>query len=243
MNPLVGHRFAHPQLPDAEMALICYKNGSLCREWIRNKYCEGTWDKFEEMVRNAAAASTSTNNTNLGFYFPQKEISPKVEGVFRFQKQQGSSSEFDLVAEFSDPTVTPLTLLESQFLGMRIDCLSLGIDISSSSSASRVYVSGGASQNATLLQIMANCFDTQVWCVEGSTSAAAFGGAVRAWYATEHAADSSLGFEHFCQKYAVGTDRKADVYRPLLASRERYAQLFKNVQRLRSGNVVQMGAW
>jgi xylulokinase len=60
-----GHIFCNPIDPDSFMALICYKNGSLTREAVRNFAAESSWTKFNEILQNTPAG----NNGHIGFYF------------------------------------------------------------------------------------------------------------------------------------------------------------------------------
>jgi len=61
----LGHIFCNPIDPEGHMALICYKNGSLTREHVRNTYAQGTWDAFNQMLSQTPPG----NNGNIAFYF------------------------------------------------------------------------------------------------------------------------------------------------------------------------------
>lgn len=71
------HLFKHPTMRNAYMGMICYCNGSLARENIRNllneKYNveQDSWDKFNELLDQS-----SSFNNKLGIYFPLGEIVP-----------------------------------------------------------------------------------------------------------------------------------------------------------------------
>jgi len=49
------------------MAMLCYKNGSLTRELVRDDVADGTWERFEALVADTAPG----NGGRLGLYFPQ----------------------------------------------------------------------------------------------------------------------------------------------------------------------------
>lgn len=73
------HLFLHPTIPDHYMGMICYCNGSLAREKIRDKINEKynvkdrSWDKFNEILDNCHGF-----HSKLGIYFPLGEIVPNA---------------------------------------------------------------------------------------------------------------------------------------------------------------------
>lgn len=70
------HLFIHPTIPDYYMGMICYCNGSLAREKIRDELNlkfnkpKNDWDMFNEILDH------SKFNNNLGIYLPLSEIVP-----------------------------------------------------------------------------------------------------------------------------------------------------------------------
>ncbi|CAL9697851.1 unnamed protein product [Knipowitschia caucasica] len=62
---LEGHVFINPVQPEHYMALLCFKNGSLVRERIRDQ-TGGSWDKFS----SALSSSPLGNNGNIGGVLP-----------------------------------------------------------------------------------------------------------------------------------------------------------------------------
>ena len=100
------------------MALLCFKNGSLTRESIRDGRASGSWDKFNEALLNTKPG----NNGMMGVYFLEQEIIPFARGVFRWN-QDGKS-----VISFPD-AVEVRALIESQFLSKRFHAEKLGYHI------------------------------------------------------------------------------------------------------------------
>src|SRR5260221_2563924 len=45
-----SHLLAHPTTAGAHIAMLCYKNGSLAREKVRNEHADGDWTRFNELV-------------------------------------------------------------------------------------------------------------------------------------------------------------------------------------------------
>lgn len=78
------HMFKHPTIPDHYMGMICYCNGSLARERVRDalngKYNvedSKSWDKFNELLD-----SSKSFDNKLGIYFPLGEIVPNASSQF-----------------------------------------------------------------------------------------------------------------------------------------------------------------
>lgn len=79
------HLFKHPVCTKLFMGMLCYCNGALAREKIRNevneKYnCDDikSWDKF-----NSILDSNNVGNNKIGIYFPLGEIIPNVKPCTR----------------------------------------------------------------------------------------------------------------------------------------------------------------
>ncbi|XP_057178796.1 xylulose kinase isoform X3 [Triplophysa rosa] len=137
---LEGHIFCNPVDSDAYMALICFKNGSLTRERIRDEFAEGSWDCFSSALRSTPMG----NRGSIGMYFDVMEITPPVAGVHRFD------AEGQKVAVF-DPEVDIRALVEGQFLAKRLHAEKLGYKIIP---GTRVLATGGASANQDILQVL-----------------------------------------------------------------------------------------
>lgn len=106
-------------LESAYMALLCFKNGSLVRETVRNRCCESSWEEFEESLRN----SPPGNNGNIGIYFHETEITPFAQGTYRFNND-------DVALQFFAKDEEIRALVEGQFLAKRVHAEALGFHIS-----------------------------------------------------------------------------------------------------------------
>ncbi|XP_023619179.1 xylulose kinase isoform X3 [Myotis lucifugus] len=80
---LEGHIFCSPVDPRHYMALLCFKNGSLMREKIRDESASGSWSEFSKALRSTEMG----NGGSLGFYFDVKEITPEMIGRHRFSPE------------------------------------------------------------------------------------------------------------------------------------------------------------
>lgn len=164
-----GHIFASPVDPDGYMALVCYKNGALTRELVRDQAAGGSWEKF-----NAALAATKPGNGgNIGFYVRVPEITPPTlkTGILRFSPGGRAVNAFD-------PAVDCRAVVEGQFISMRMHCANLGIRPRS------ILATGGASANAAIVQVMADVFGVPVYVGEQPNSASV-GAAYRALHGWE----------------------------------------------------------
>ncbi|XP_046574443.1 xylulose kinase-like isoform X1 [Haliotis rubra] len=155
---LVGHIFANPVDTTAYMALLCFKNGSLTRERVRDDNADKSWDKFGELLQKSPLG----NNGNIGIYFDITEIQPVVEGVYRFNEKDEEVSSFP-------PEVEVRALIEGQFMARRVYSETLGFQIDSNT---RVIATGGASMNTAILQVLSDVFNAPVYIKDVANSAA-----------------------------------------------------------------------
>jgi xylulokinase len=151
-----GHVFCSPT--GDYMSLICFKNGSLAREKIRDEFALN-WPGFNQAL--AAAPVGNRGGILLPWYEP--EIVPRVKtpGVHRF----------DLAP--SDAAANCRAVVEAQMMAMRLHSKWMKVAPKS------IYATGGASQNPAILQIMANVMNCPVLQIQVSKSAA-LGAALRA---------------------------------------------------------------
>lgn len=155
------------------MALICFLNGSLARQAVRDQYGLD-WQGFA-----TALASTPPGNGGalmLPYFAP--EIVPHVPraGVVR----QGLDA--------ADAAANVRACIEAQAMASRLHSRWMGVQISSLS------VTGGASANEGILQVFADVFGCPVERTE-TTAAAALGAALRAWHADEREHGAALSWE------------------------------------------------
>lgn len=151
-----GHVFVSPT--GDYMTLICFKNGSLAREAIRESH-NLDWDGFSQALQ-----STSPGNDGkiiLPYFEP--EIVPNVlePNVYRFDLDE------------NDAAGNCRAVVEAQMMSMRIHSEWMGVR------PSAIYVTGGASVNPEILQIMADVQNCPVYQFE-VTNSAALGAALRA---------------------------------------------------------------
>ncbi|KAJ2379554.1 hypothetical protein IW150_000066 [Coemansia sp. RSA 2607] len=188
-----GHVLRHPVDPERYLAMLCYKNGSLAREWVLNTLMPecSSWEEFSQISRRCRRLAPRA----FGFYYPMLEIQPHVQGIFRFEQNSegdivvpSSKRRYRKVSEFSAGISDARAIIESQFMSMSVDCRKKKGD-----SLKALAVTGGASGNALLQQVMADVLGAAVYVVAGEREQAlsmpAYGGAV-------NAANAFLGKQH-----------------------------------------------
>jgi xylulokinase len=204
-----GHVFGSPT--GDYMTLICFKNGSLAREKVRERYGIKSWEDFGK------ALARTPPGTNGGILLPwfEAEIVPRVNqpGVHRFDLD-----EHDAAAHCR-------AIMEAQMMSMRLHSEWMKVKPES------IYATGGASSNLPLLQIMADVMNCRVLRIEIPKSAA-LGAALRAAHGWLRAAGKRVSWKQVVRGFVdpiEGSDirpnpKAVKVYRGLLAKYARCEQ-------------------
>ncbi|HEY3494269.1 MAG TPA: FGGY family carbohydrate kinase [Polyangiaceae bacterium] len=161
-----GHVFGNPA--GGFMCLICFSNGSLAREAVA-KRVGLDWPGFERAIL-AETKPGNAGNLMLPFFVP--EITPRVLDA---RVEVFGDPEF--VAWKSAPKAAR-AIVEAQALGMQRHSDWIG------ETPSTILVTGGASQNRGILQVIADVFQAELRTLAVKNSSA-LGGAVRAAQAVE----------------------------------------------------------
>ena len=192
------------------MLLVCFRNGSLAREHIRDRYGLD-WTG----VSRALATTSPGNGGAIMLPWVEAEITPSITsaGLRRF----GLSPD--------DGPANVRGLIEGQMMAMANHWSALA-----GRTASRIRATGGASGNREILQVMADVFGADVYPA-GNTSAASLGGALRAFHAHQSIERPTswreivAGFTDDDSAPVVANPSNVGVYREL---RKRYALLEAN---------------
>ncbi|KAI1796756.1 D-xylulose kinase [Ganoderma leucocontextum] len=175
-----SHLLSHPTTADAHIAMLCYKNGALAREQVRDAYAGGDWTRFNALVAQRPAGNAGV----LGFYFPLPEIiPPSVQGNFYFSTSDSAVDPLSAVEMPAD--AHPRAILESQLLSIRSRVAA--ILPPDAPPLQRLVLSGGSSANAVIRQTAADVFGMRVF-VAGKEGAAEGGAQLArfAWWRTEN---------------------------------------------------------
>lgn len=154
-----GHVFGSPA--GGYMSLICFKNGSLARERVKDAHGMD-WVKFSEALRDTPAG----NHGGLMLPWFEPETVPRV---IQAKVRRKNLDENDAAANCR-------AVVEAQMMSMRLHSEWMG------GKPTCVYATGGASANPEILQIMADVHDTPVYRQE-TANGAALGAALRAAHA------------------------------------------------------------
>jgi len=149
-----GHVFGNPA--GGYMSLICFRNGSLAREALRDKLGLD-WAAFD---REGLASTLGQAGENLMLPFFGAEITPRHDFTGPVMK---GSPEFE---SGSNPALQARALLEGQFLNMRLHSEWMEVK------TERIRLTGGASKNDGIAQLVADIFQAPIERLDVSNSAA-----------------------------------------------------------------------
>jgi xylulokinase len=194
-----GHVFVSPT--GDYMTLICFKNGSLAREKIKDAYGLD-WSGFA-----AALASTSPGNGG-GMMLPwfEPEIVPRVltPGIHR------------LNLDVAHAAANCRAVVEAQMMSMKLHSQWMGIQPSS------IRATGGGAREREILQVMADVMGCPVHQFEVSKTAA-LGAALRAAQAWQLASGKPVAWAQIAAGFT--NTKTAGSVQPAPGSAEVYAAL------------------
>ncbi|KAI9795731.1 MAG: hypothetical protein M1835_005294 [Candelina submexicana] len=195
------HFFNHPTTTGLFMFMLCYKNGGLAREQVRdsiNKLSSSSntssseWTKFNEIAAQTPpmGQDRQTSPMKMGLYFPKPEIVPNVRaGEWRFLHNPDSKSLIETNQGWNLPEADARAIVESQLLSLRLRSQNLmespGSDMPPQ--PRRIYLVGGGSQNATIAKITGEVLGSVegVFKLDVGENACALGAAHKAVWAIE----------------------------------------------------------
>lgn len=212
---LQGHILSSPMDKDGYMALLCFKNGSLTRERIRDSCAEGSWKLFNELLNSTPRG----NFGNMGLYYDIQEIIPSVKGDYRVNRANVQLSKFN------SKEIEVRALIEGQFLGKRAYAEDLGF---SPGENTRIIATGGASSNLTILQVLADVFNSPVYTLEASNSAM-LGSAYQAKYGLVHSDTSFAEMTQNLPPPVLACEPSKDASEIYDRMVQRYRALIKNI--------------
>ena len=222
------HFFNSPTTPGLYMFMLCYKNGGLAREKVRDKIntavsCNdpNSWDNFDELLRlTAPLADPEKDRMQLGLYFPRPEIIPNLPEGEWHATWDATTSELTMTDRVPNtPQDDARVIVESQFLSLRLRSRDLvrspGPDLPPQ--PRRIYLVGGGSRNTAIAQICGEVLGGSegVWKLDVGENACALGSAYKAVWALERGEGETFEDliggrwreEEFTKKIAEGYQR------------------------------------
>ncbi|XP_046682391.1 uncharacterized protein LOC124368908 [Homalodisca vitripennis] len=158
-----------------------------------------------------------TNVYSLVCIMDAQEIISFVQGDFRWDRA------YNAVTKFNNTEVP--ALLEGQFISKRAHAKDMGLVIGKDT---RVHVTGRESSNIHILQVLADCFKTNVYSLESANSAV-LGAAYQAKHGLLHGTGSNITKCLPQPALACSPYTDADqVYRPMM---ERYCKFIQEIQK------------
>ena len=174
-----GHVFGSPA--GNYMSLICFKNGSLARENVKDLY-NLDWTAFSHALRESPVG----NDGKMMLPWFEPEIVPRVStsGIHRKNLDE------------QDVKGNCRAVVEAQMISMRLHSEWMG------DKPTRIYATGGASMNQDILQIMADVFQAPVFRQE-TANGAALGAALRAAHAWTKDTLGDADWEHIVGPFTM----------------------------------------
>jgi xylulokinase len=154
-----GHLFGAPT--GDYMTMTVFKNGSLARERVRDRFGL-TWEDFSRMLEQTPAGNQG--RVLLPWYEP--EITPAV----------AEPGERPYGLEPDDAPAWVRAIVEGQMMSLALHSRWMNVTVG------EIFATGGASANRAILQVMADVFGADVYQLEVGNSAA-LGAALRAFHA------------------------------------------------------------
>lgn len=160
------HFFNSPTTPGLYMFMLCYKNGGLAREYIRDgidakfetRNPGNPWENFDKVLLQTPVMGQKTESEpmKLGLFFPRPEIVPSIRaGQWRFQYYPNYGKLTETTEGWDAPVDEARAIVESQMLSLRLR--SRGLTHSPGNGLPpqprRVYLVGGGSKNRAIAKV------------------------------------------------------------------------------------------
>lgn len=200
------HFMNHPTTPGLYMFMLCYKNGGLAREQVRNQLnknpSDSSWEAFNDTALSTKPVSqaASKEDMRLGLYFPRPEIVPNLPaGQWRYTYSPSTCTLDEISSEFKPDDAR--NIVESQMLSLRLRSQKLvkpekdpktGAPLPPQSR--RVYLVGGGSANPAIAKICGEVLGSVegVYKLDIGGNACALGAAYKAVWGCERKAGQTF---------------------------------------------------
>lgn len=200
------HFMNHPCTPGQYMFMLCYKNGGLAREKVRDSLPpvdageSDKWANFNKAVLSTppldvADPSSSSSKAKLGLYFYLPEIVPNIKaGTWRYECNAADGSGLAESAAAWPAEKDARAIVESQALSMRLRSQSLvlpHVRLGLPAQPRRIYLVGGGSLNPAIARVVGDVLGGAegVYKLDVGGNACALGGAYKALWAMERGRD------------------------------------------------------
>ncbi|OQE25958.1 hypothetical protein PENFLA_c007G05919 [Penicillium flavigenum] len=193
------HFFNHPTTPGLYMFMLCYKNGGLAREHVRDAINESLkdtpaqpWANFDKVALQTAplGQQSPTDPMKMGLFFPRHEIVPNIpKGQWRFTYDANTGNLKETTDGWNSPQDEARAIVESQLLSCRLRSRDLTVSPGGGlpSQPRRVYLVGGGSKNKAIAKIAGEILGgvEGVYSLDVGDNACALGAAYKAVWGIE----------------------------------------------------------
>lgn len=241
------HFFNHPTTSGFYMFMLCYKNGGLAREQIRDLINEAlhpadvdstSWAEFDRHLlgTKALAQADASQPAQLGIYFPMPETVPNLPtGQWHFQYDPCADMLTQTAKTPHYPYEDARVIVESQLLSMRLRSRDLvkspGKNLPPQ--PRRIYLVGGGSRNRAIAKVAGEVLGGSegIYKLDLGENACALGSAYKAVWAMERSEGESfedlIGARWREEEFI---ERIADGYQPELF--EKYGKVLKGFEQM-----------
>ncbi|WWC92582.1 uncharacterized protein L201_007541 [Kwoniella dendrophila CBS 6074] len=160
--------------------MLVYKNGSLTRQHVRDLYFDKSWDAFNAAIEELRPKSVEDLPNKTAFWWLLPDILPQgAHGIYKYVTDPSAGQLFEVgaakrVDKFEDVRQEAISIIESQLLNYRSRSSTIlndsddpsypstvAIDISLPR-LTKLYATGGASANRTILSLMSDILCTKI---------------------------------------------------------------------------------
>ncbi|KAL8736621.1 MAG: hypothetical protein Q9181_002319 [Wetmoreana brouardii] len=196
------HFMNHPTTSGLYMFMLCYKNGGLAREQVRDSLSPSAdpsepWQTFNQVASSTpplGQPSDPSSPMRIGLFFPRPEIVPNVRaGTWRFIYKPRTNDLMRVNERtWNCPEDDVRAIIESQFLSLRLRSRDL-VESPTDPNAHlppqprRIYLVGGGSRNAAIAKIAGEVLGSVegVYRLDVGENACALGAAYKAVWSVE----------------------------------------------------------
>lgn len=194
------HFFNHPTTPGLYMFMLCYKNGGLAREQVRDAIDQklgkdpsaAQWANFDQVTLQTPAMGqkNASDPMKLGLFFPKPEIVPNLRaGQWRFNYDPTEKRLTETDDGWDHPLDEARAIVESQMLSLRLRSRGLTQSPGNGLPAQprRVYLVGGGSKNKAIAEVAGEILGgvEGVYKLDVGDNACALGAAYKAVWGLE----------------------------------------------------------
>ncbi|KAJ5603320.1 hypothetical protein N7537_006276 [Penicillium hordei] len=193
------HFFNHPTTSGLYMFMLCYKNGGLAREHVRDAINESLkdtpaqpWANFDKVALQTSPLGqrNASGPMKMGLFFPRHEIVPNIsKGQWRFTYDANTGSLEETTDGWNSPQDEARAIIESQLLSLRLRSRDLTQSPGNGlpSQPRRVYLVGGGSKNKAIAKIAGEILGgvEGVYSLDVGDNACALGAAYKAVWGIE----------------------------------------------------------